>query len=251
MSSTRQYIDGTYLTNYLSGQTLSSDYSSVDDLITAAEEYIDAYVGPQQKWFQASSNSSGIYTAPDTAESVPMVKEVRGRVAQVISPTTFRLQSYQQNVFQEGYFALCNIEIIGGTGAGQTNHVTGSLFAGDITVESDWDTTPLDTTSVYRIYQLGKFPRQEDVFFDSINQPVRYYKVIPDAVRRAVAAQCVYMNTKGREFFNSDASNMSSEHLGSYSYSRKAGTSDRDLFIAPEAKEALKYIKRRTGRINV
>ncbi|HET6924996.1 MAG TPA: hypothetical protein VFH39_04160 [Candidatus Saccharimonadales bacterium] len=250
MSSRRQYIDQAYLTSYLSGQSLNSDYSSVDDLISAAEEFIDAYVGPQDKWFKASSNSNGVYTAPDEPIELPWVHEVRGRVATANSSTSFTLQQYQQNVFQMDFFNLCSIEIIGGTGLGQTNHITGSTYQGLITVEKAW-TTPLDTTSVYRIYQLGKFPRLRDVYFDSINQPVRYYKTIPDGVRRAVAAQCVYMNTKGRDFFTSDAAMMTSEHLGSYSYTRRLpkDASTRELFIAPEAKEALSGIVRRTGRI--
>lgn len=249
MSSTRGYIDSTYLTTYLSGQTLNADYKTQDDLISAAEQFIDSYVGPQRKWFQAvSSSSNGAFTAPDWSDDVPAVKELRGRVSQVVSSTTFKLQLSQQNAYQNDFFALCNIEIIGGTGVGQTNHIAASTLDGQLTVTDAWASL-LDTTSVYRIYQLGKFPRVQDVYFDSINQPNQYYKTIPDEVRRAVAAQCVYMNTKGREFFTSDAATLTSEHLTGYSYTRKATTSIGDLFIAPEAKEALKYVMKRTGRI--
>ncbi|MEC5150875.1 hypothetical protein [Cryobacterium sp. GrIS_2_6] len=249
MSSRRQYIDSTYLTQYLSGTALSSDYSSADDLISAAEEYIDAWVGHQDKFFRGISGTNGVYTPPDPQDRrAPTLYEVKGRVSQVINPTNFILQQYTQFVFQEDYLAGCWIEIIGGTGAGQTNHVTGSLLDGQVTVSSAW-TTAIDATSVYRIYQLGKFPRLQDVYFDSINQPVRYYKMIPDAVRRATAAQCVFMNAKGRDFFDTDGAAMQSEHLGAYSYSRGAKSTSGSLYIAPDAKEALRGITNRMGKI--
>lgn len=252
MASRRQYIDQAYLTSYLSGQALSSDYTSADDLISAAEEFIDSYAGYQRKWFQINNASgNGVYTPPDTTARTPINKEIRARVQTVVDPKTFTLQTYLQNAYQDGYFSLCVIEIIGGTGAGQVNHVADSTFAGAITVLDSW-TTPLDTTSIYRIYQLGKFPRQQDVFFNSIDQPGRFYKTIPDEVRRAVAAQAAYMNSKGRDFFETDAATMQSEHVGAYGYTRLQGKgSADDLMIAPEARSALRGIIRRTGSINV
>lgn len=252
MSSRRQYIDSAYLTEYMSGESVNSDFSSVDDLISSAEEIIDAYVGYQRKWFQTSSNSaSGIYTPPDHYGRIAILKEVRGRVQSVQSTTQFTLQQYQCNVFQLDFFATCWIEIIGGTGAGQTNHVTSSTYPGVITVEGAW-TTALDTTSIYRIYQLGKFPRQEDVFFDSLNQPVRYYKTIPDAVRRATAAQCVFMNRQGRQYFEDTSGLMSSEHLENYSYTRNpALISEESMYVAPEAKSILRGIRNVKGKIRI
>lgn len=248
MSSRRQYIDANYLSAYLSGTSLSDDYSNTDDLISAAEEYIDAWVGYQNKFFRGVSSSNGVYTAPDSSGSIPTVFEVRGRVASVIDASNFVLQQYTQFVFQDDYLAGCWAEIIGGTGIGQTNHIIASVLDGQVTVETPW-TTQIDSTSVYRIYQLGKFPRVQDVFFDGINTPVRYYKAIPDAVRRATAAQCVFMNAKGRDFFESDSGSMQSEHLGSYSYARGSKTSSGSIYIAPDAKDALRGITNRTGAI--
>jgi hypothetical protein len=249
MASQRQYIDSAYLTKYLSGITLNNDFSAVDDLISLAEEMIDGYVGAQKKWFRISSSSNaGVYTPPDWEPGEPVLRQLMGRVSSVVDPTNFTLQTYQQNAYQNDFFALCFIEIIGGAGAGQTNHVTGSNRSGQITVQTAW-TTALDTTSVYRIYQLGKFPRLQDVFFDSLNQPTRYYKTIPDALRRATAAQAAYINKMGRDYFESDTATMSSEHMGSYSYSRRATTNTASLYISPEAKSMLRGLINRTGKI--
>lgn len=250
MSSRRQYIDSTYLTSYLSGFSLNSDFSSADDLISTAEEMIDSYVGPQIKWFRiASTDNAGIYTPPDWEPNTPINRELRGRVSAVASNTQFNLQTYQQNAYQQDFFAWCWVEIIGGTGIGQTNWVTGSTLAGQLTVQTAW-TTPIDTTSVYRLYQLGKFPRVQDVYFDSLNQPVRYYKTIPDAVRRAVAAQCAYINRMGRAFFESDAAYMESQKVGTYSYKRAISKGDSErMHIAPEARELLRGIINRKGSI--
>lgn len=252
MASRRQYITSSYLTEYLSGTTLNSDFSSADDLISLAEEMIDSYVGPQIKWFRiASSSNVGIYTPPDWEPNAPINRELRGRVSAVVSSTVFKLQTYQQNAYQIDFFANCWIEIIGGTGVGQTNWITTSDLSGQITVQNTW-TTALDTTSVYRIYQLGKFPRQQDVYFDGLNQPTRYYKTIPEAVQRAVAAQCSYINRMGRAFFESDAPYMQSQRVGSYSYTRANSKGDATrMQIAPEARQALRGIVNRKGSITI
>lgn len=253
MSSRRQYITTAYLSDYLSGLSLNADYANADDLISQAEEMIDSYVGNQTKWFRiSSSTNAGIYTPPDWEPDIPINRELRGRVASVPSSTQFVLQLYQQSAYQEDFFVGCWVEIIGGTGLNQTNQVSGSILNGTITVVAAWSTA-LDTTSVYRIYQLGKFPRAQDVYFDSLNQPVRYYKTIPDAVRRATAAQAAYINRMGRAFFESDSAHMQSEKLASYSYTRNSKVNPRSLFIAPEAKQALREdnITSRRGQVIV
>lgn len=249
MSSRRQYITSTYLTSYLSGTSINSDFQTEDDLISFAEEMIDSYVGPQLKWFRiASTSNAGIYTPPDWEPDVPVNRELRGRMA-AVNGQTFTLQAYQQNAYQMDFFAWCWVEIIGGTGIGQTNWITTSDLSGVCTVQNAWTTTP-DTTSVYRLYQLGKFPRQQDVYFDGLNQPVRYYKTIPEAVQRAVAAQCAYINRMGRAFFESDAPYMESQRLDTYSYKRAVSKGDPTrMQIAPEARQALRGIINRKGKI--
>lgn len=204
-----------------------TDTTEADDQISQAEEIIDDFVGPQAKFLE-------------------YIKE--GLMAAVASTTVFTLESVDQNNMDIDYLKGCWVEIIGGPGAGDRRRITGQTRAGVITVASAFSTTPT-TESYYRIYQLGKFPRRQDVFFDSRHTPSRYYKSIPDRVRRAVAAQVEYMINMGPSFFGSDKLNLESERLGDYSYSKGSGTSGTSQMIAPKAKLLLRGIVNRKGAI--
>jgi hypothetical protein len=204
-----------------------TDPTEADDQISQAEEIIDKYVGFQDK---------------------AMSYEITGLVASG-GATSFTLEQIHQNNMQLDYLKGCWIEIIGGTGAGQRRKITGQTYEGVVTVESAFSPA-LDTTSYYRIWQLGKFPRSQDLVFDGIHTPQRYYKSIPEEVRRAVSAQVAYIIEMGQDFFNSDKSELESESIGDYSYTKRGGQPGAPgpgRLIAPRAKLLLRGFVIRMG----
>jgi hypothetical protein len=257
--SKRQYINEAYLLDYLGSQSLSSDFGSADELIEFAEEFIDGYVGNQRKWFQLDGSFvAGIYSPPDYEPETPVVKELRGRINAVTDYSNYTLEQWQHSAYQNGFFQGCNLDIIGGTGMGNCYVISGSTYVGNITlVNTDGSAisatgaAPLDTTSIYRIYQLGKFPRDRDVFYNTFTNPTQYYKAIPDVVRQATAAQCEFINRQGIAFFTSDAAYLTGEHIGSYSYTRDPKAGGTNFLIAPKAQLLLKGIMNRKGRMIV
>lgn len=203
-----------------------TDGNEADDVISQAEELIDVYVGPQNKAIKL---------------------DFKGR-AESATTNTITVQSDQQNVYQIDYLKLCEIEILGGTGAGQRRKITGQTLAGVITVDSNWDTIP-DNTSFYKISQLGKFPRIKDVHYYSDSTPNQYYKSIPEEIKRAVAAQVQYIIDMGEKFFSTDKSDKESERIADYSYTNAKGTGGMSKMISPKARILLKYIKCRVGTL--
>lgn len=205
-----------------------TDTDEADDKISQAEEIIDSYVGYQNSF---------------------MDYKVTG-MASAGGASTITLEASQQNTYDVDYFRLCEVEIIGGTGIGQRRKITGSTKAGVLTVDESWTTTP-DSTSFYKIYQVGKFPRVLDVESATNGIYTTYYKAIPEAVKRAVAAQIEYMIEMGDSFFAGDKSEMESESIGDYSYTKGQGVSGINKLIAPKAKVLLRGIFNRTGRLIV
>jgi hypothetical protein len=205
-----------------------TDATEADDQISQAEEIIDAYVGPQEK----------------------AVQETVTGMAAAAGSTSLTLETSQQNSYDVDYFKLCEIEIIGGTGVGQRRKITGSSDAGVLTVDTAWDTTP-DTTSVYKIYQLGKFPRICDMETYTNGSTTTYFKTIPEAIKRAIAAQVEYVIEMGENFFKGDKADMESESIGDYSYSKGQGIAHLYKIISPKAKLLLKGIVNRTGSIEL
>lgn len=203
-----------------------TDTTEADDRISQAEEMIDAYVGPQEKY---------------------MCEHIRGLV-NAAGATSLTLETSQQNTYDIDYFKLCEVEILGGTGAGQRRKITGSTKAGVLTVDSAWTTTP-STDSLYRISQIGKFPRECDVETYTNGVNTTYYKYIPEAVKRAVAAQVEFVIEMGDDYFASDKPEMQSESIGDYSYNnRSSGVANK--LISPKAKLILKGIFNRIGNIS-
>lgn len=198
--------------------------AEADDKISQAEEMIDAYVGAQEKY---------------------MCEKIFGLTASATA-SSLTLESSQQNNYDNDYFKLCEIEIVGGTGVGQRRKITASTKTGVLSVDSTWDTTP-STDSFYKIYQLGKFPRVCDVESYTHLSITTYYKTIPEAVKRAVAAQVEYFIEMGDAFFAGDKSEMESESIGDYSYTKGQGVASISKLISPKAKIILKGIYNRTG----
>lgn len=196
--------------------------------ISEAEEIIDDYVGFQDKFMQI---------------------EFRGLIS-TGGANNVRLDPRNQSNLQADFLKGCWIEVTGGTGAGQRKKITAQTLAGYITLESDFGTA-LDTTSYYRIWQLGKFPRTQDVEYDGLYTN-KHYKNIPEAVRRATAAQVEYMSVMGDNFFASDKPDMEGESIGDYSYTKRGtggSTTGASKLIAPKARVLLRGIANRTGAI--
>jgi len=202
------------------------DTTEADDRISQAEEMIDAYVGPQDKH---------------------MDYEVCGMVT-AASSNTVTLDTIHQNNMDTNYLRLCQIEILGGTGEGQRQKIIGSTKPGVVTIDTTWTTTP-DTTSFYRITQLGKFPRESDVEAYTSGSTTVYYKRIPEAVKRAVAAQIEYVIEMGDAFFAGDKAEMQSENIGDYGYTKGTGIGALGKLISPKAKLLLKGIFSRVGTL--
>lgn len=224
MASRRKYVTAAEVATFTNGAYVAGDVS--DDSLSRAEELIDAYVGFQNKY----------------------VPEILDGLAQFGSANTLQLESYQVNASQQDYYVGCEVEIIGGTGAGQRRIVSGSTLAGLITVDTAFDTAP-DATSYYRIYQLGKFPRRQDATFDGRHSPQRYYKWIPEAVKRATAAQWEFIKKMGDDYFRTDAADYQGENIGNYSYNKKQGQTAP--LLAPKAKEYLRGLVNRKGTMSV
>lgn len=203
-----------------------TDTSEADDVISQAEELIDAFVGFQEMFM------------PEPLEGL----------AAAGGASSLTLESDQQNNYDANYFQNCEIEILGGTGEGERNRILSSTKAGVLTMADAWDTTP-STDSFYRIYQLGKFPRIYDVVSNTVSGTSTYYKSIPEAVKRAVAAQVEYIINMGDDFFRTDKADKTSESIGDYSYSTKEGRAGVMRLIAPKAKLLLRGYINRVGQI--
>lgn len=225
MSSRRNYLSQTELAEY--ADIIIEDTAEADDRITQAEEIIDAYVGTQDQFIEVNYNRTGLVTSATTN-------------------TLVDTSLYSAlNKLDDDYFERCEVEIVKGTGSGQIRSIASSSKAdGSITVVNNWTTAP-DATSYYVIRQLAKFPRKKDVFFYSPTK--RYSKQVPDAVKRATAAQVQYMITQGDEFFAGDSTLKQAEQIGKYSYSMGNGSIAADRVIAPKAKLYLRGFANRTG----
>lgn len=222
MASRRGYLSQAELADF--ADITITDATEADDQISQAEEVIDKYIGNQPKFLDY---------------------ELTGLVSQG-GTTTLTLESPHQNNMQQDYLRGCWIEIIGGTGEGSRRKITGQTFAGVLTLESALTT---DTTSYYRIWQLGKFPRKSDVVFDGNHTPNRYYKSVPEEVRRAVAAQVEFRIQMGDAFFSGDKADLVSESIGDYSYSKGSASAGDDRLVAPKAKVLLRGLMNRLGVI--
>lgn len=221
-TSRRGYVSKDEVAEY----TGANANTITDEKIQKAEELIDGAVGYHEKFMQSP---------------------IMGMVANA-SGVVVKLESLHQNVYQADYFTYCEIEIVGGTGKGQRRKITASALNGEITVDSAF-TTPLDGTSYYKIYQLGKFPRKCDVEFDSRNTPNKYYKTIPEAIKRATCAEYEYIVELGDSFFAGGGDNIVSERIGDYSYQNADGEVSESDLISNKVSSLLSGYIKRTGKI--
>lgn len=200
-----------------------NDTTEADDRISQAEEVIDAYIRRAEKF-------------------IP--REVHGTATGGTTTTLIDTSNDTPFNADKDYFKLCEVEILGGTNAGERRKITGyDKDTQTITVDSAF-TAAIDTTSVFAIYQLGLFPRIKDVYHtDSV-----YYKRIPEAIKRAVAAQVEYMIEKGESYFKGGA-DLKSESIDDYSYEKDKGNVGLRAMIAPKARMFLRGFVNRVGTL--
>lgn len=215
MDTARGYLSKAELATYAPGVT-GTDPEKLA-IIARAEALIDSYIGHQEQAVRPltgvarAGGSNTLQLAADDTQAANGVNMLKG----------------------------CAIDILDGTGEGQTRYISGNTLDGTVTVSADWDTQP-DTTSYYRVYQVGKLPRRgKDLTNDTVDGVNRYFRVIPVAVKQAVAAQCEYIQQMGEAFFTGGDSNMQSESSDGYSYTKgENGTNGKGL-IAPAVRSLL------------
>ena len=186
------------------------DSEEANDIISQSEEIIDGFVGFVRKFisekFHGNATSGTVTTLIDTSGDSPFA-------------------------YNDDYFKGCEVEILGGTNEGKRRKIASYDKTNQTITVDETFTTPIDDTSVFIIYQLGKFPRVKDVE----NLSSVYYRRIPEVVKRAVAAQVKYYIEKGVEFFHG-ATDYSSEDIGEW---RGVNRENIDRVIAPLARQLL------------
>lgn len=202
---------------------------STEAQVALAEQLIDDYVGYQPRFYE---------------------HEVSGKVTGAVGSVIYDTNDASPLFVTDNTYAKCVIEIIGGSGVGQSRVLTASdRDDRSVTFTGSAFNPALDATSVYRIYQLAKFPRRQDSRTPS-GESV-FHKYIPQAVKEATIAQVQYIQEMGDDYFLGEDSEMEGERLGNYSYSRggSGGQSALVKMIAPKARILLRGIKNRTGRL--
>lgn len=201
---------------------------STEAQVALAEALIDDYVGYQDRWYQ---------------------HEVIGKITGAVGSVLYDTSDESPLGVSDGTFNKCVIEIIGGTGIGQRRVLTDSDEGDEsVTFTGSAFNPALDSTSIFKIYQLAKFPRRKDGY---VKDEV-IYKAIPEAVREATIAQVEFIIAKGDDYFEGDGAEFDSENIGNYSYNRgqsSAGQSALVKLISPRARTLLRGIKNRTGRL--
>jgi len=219
--------------NYVPLATVQATTAAADlNDIDLAEQLIDQYVGFPNK-------------------HVPV--EYQGQVSALgnSNKTIIDTNDDSQLEVNDNYFKFCVIEFITGACAGEVKAITSSdKDDKSVTVTDAFTGTPV-VGDVFKVYQLGKFPRQKDATVAPSADT--FYKTIPQNVRDAVVAQVAYQAQMGDAFFAGDDSDKESESIGNYSYSRGGGggSSSSVKFLAPRARILLRGFKNLTGRLVV
>jgi len=212
----RGYITKEEVENYC--DIAITDDDEAIERMELAEEIIDKYVGFQNAFmrYERSGTATGGTTTTLTDTS----------------------SSSQVNSITENILSYCILEIISGTNSGESRMIISNDTSGVLTVHSAFSSA-IDSTSVYRIYQLAKFPRGVDYkLIDNV-----YYKYVPEQVKKATLAQIQYMIEMGDDFFISGV-DKSSENIDGYDYETVKGTRRE---IAPKAREYLRGLVNRKG----
>lgn len=219
------------LRQYLTESEADSILEITEPILKLAEELIDIYVAYVEK--HVNSISRGIATGGSKTTLIDTSGD---------SPLSLN----------SGYFERCVLQIIGGTNKGEVRFISGYDKDQQKITLSEQFTNSIDTTSVYKIYQLARFPRNCDVEVITNNGDSVYYKDIPEKVRRAVIFQCEYIIEQGDSFFSS-GSDIVSETIDDYSYkvSDSISKSSIERLISPKARTILATgIRKKVGRFS-
>lgn len=202
-----------------------NDDTEADDVISQAEEIIDSYIRRADKFIDD-----------------PVFGIATGGTASTLIDTSGD-SPFSPN---DGYFYGCEVEIVKGTNQGERRRITDyDKSTQTITVANDFPSA-IDSTSAYKIYQVGFFPRDNSK--EVWHQNSTYYKSIPENVRRATAAQVEYIIEKGDAFFKGQT-DFKSEEIDDYSYERDKGAIGSQALVAPKARMLLKGYVNRTGKL--
>lgn len=200
-----------------------TDSDEAIERMELAEELIDQYVGFQNKFLRYEvdgiATSGTTTTLIDTSGDSLLGSSVDGR------------------------YEYCTIQVLSGTNAGEERLIIGhDVSESKITVHEAFSSA-IDDTSVYRIYQLAKFPRAKDVkIIDNV-----FYKYIPEQVKKATLAQVDYMLEMGDDFFNSTV-DKNSENIDGYDYEIPQSV---NRLISPKSREYLRGIYNIKGTLLV
>ena len=188
-----------------------------------AEELIDQYVGFQNKFLRYEvdgiATDGTTTTLIDTSGDSLLDSSVDGR------------------------YEYCTIQVLSGTNAGEERLIIDHDVSESTIEVHEAFTSAIDDTSVYRIYQLAKFPRAKDIkIIDNV-----FYKYVPEQVKKAALAQVDYMLEMGDDFFNSGV-DKNSENIDGYDYEVPKSV---NRMIAPKARTYLKGIMSIKGKLLV
>lgn len=218
-------------------QTADFPAGATEAQVALAEELIDRYVGPQNKFLRYETH--GIITSLLNAGKT---------IVDDGSLTSNSTNLDQQN----GLYSGAVLEMISGAQAGKRGVLESSSRTDkSVTLKAALSSNPA-VGDYFKIYQLAKFPRREDIY--STPDGLNYYGSIPEVVREAVVAQAAFIKAKGDAYFTGDAAEMQSESFLNYSYTRGgtgSGGSSMSNLISPQARTLLRGIVNRTGRLTV
>lgn len=210
----------------------TSDVSgSTEAQVALAEELIDRYVGPQPKWNRIVTQGS--ITALTNSDKT---------IADIGTSSRLGVVNNQ--------YKSAVLEMISGNAQGKRAVIDSSNKDNKtVTLKAALATTPA-VGDYFKIYQLAKFPRSQDVL--SSPDGLNYFPSIPEAVREATIAQVEFIIAQGAAYFSGAGADFQSESFLNYSYQRGSGTDEASAItklISPQARTLLRGIVNRTGRI--
>lgn len=225
--SRRQYLSIDELEEY--ADISVDDSEEAYDQIRQAEEMIDSFVGNIEKHIsrvhEGIATGGTVNTVIDTSDDSPLDDK------------------------DDDYWTFCEIEFLSGDNKGErTLIISSDESASEVTLMENMDSV-VASGDAYRVYQLGKFPRNEEVYHETSDDE-KYFKWIPEAVKRATAAQVEYMIRMGDRFFSTSTPHKTQERVGKGDW--EANFNQRvSLLIAPKAQRILMGagLVNRTGKI--
>lgn len=210
---------------------------STEAQVALAEELIDRYVGPQPQFMRATYHGS-----------ITAITNSNKTFADTGTNTQLDLTNNQ--------FKGAVLEMLSGSAAANRAVVDSSDKTNKtVTLKAALSTTPA-VGDYFKIYQLAKFPRIQDVY--ATPDGLYYYPNIPEAVREATVAQVEFIIAKGAGYFTGGDAELQSESFLNYSYKRLgsdsnsgSGGSSLSNLIAPQAKALLRGIMNRKGNLHL